>query len=51
MPAEIDDAGLAKEFQECMASSKDAHMQISAEMPEEAQYVVNFAYRYPYFLR
>lgn len=51
MPAEIDDAGLAKEFQECMASSKDAHMQISAEMPEEAQYVVNFAYRYPYFLK
>jgi thymidylate synthase ThyX len=24
---------------------------ISRKMPEEAQYVVNFAYRYPYFMK
>lgn len=51
MPAEIADAGLAKEFEECMVASKDAYSEIAKEMPEEAQYVVNFAYRYPYFMK
>lgn len=50
MPAEIAEAGLAKEFAECMAASKDVYDEM-AEMPEEAQYIVNFAYRYPYFMK
>lgn len=51
MPAEIGDAGLGGEFRECMAASKDAYEMISKEMPEEAQYAVSFAFRYPYFMK
>jgi thymidylate synthase ThyX len=51
MPKEIADAGLDKQFRECMDMSKDAYESIAKEMPEQAQYVVNFAYRYPYFLK
>lgn len=51
MPAEICDAGLGKDFADCMDFSRQAFEAISQEMPEEAQYVVNFAYRYPYFIK
>ncbi len=51
MPAEISQAGLAKEFAECMDASKDVYDKMAGEMPEEAQYAVNFAYRYPYFMK
>ena len=51
MPPELEKAGLQKEFRECMSMSKDAYEQIAKETPQEAQYVVNFAYRYPYFIK
>jgi thymidylate synthase ThyX len=51
MPLELEEAGLGREFKECMAMAKDAYDEIAIEMPEEAQYVVNFAYRYPYFIK
>ena len=51
MPLELEEAGFGREFKECMAMTKDTYDEISLEMPEEAQYVVNFAYRYPYFIR
>jgi thymidylate synthase ThyX len=51
MPPEIEQAGLGREFRECMAASKGAYDGMAAEMPQEAQYVVNFAYRYPYFIK
>jgi thymidylate synthase ThyX len=51
MPAELVDAGLDKAFKECMAFSKEAYEAIAKTMPEEAQYAVNFAYRYPYFIK
>jgi thymidylate synthase ThyX len=51
MPAEIKEAGLDRAFAECMDASKDAYDQVAKEMPEEAQYAVNFAYRYPYFMK
>lgn len=50
MPPELADAGLEKEFRDCMDMAKDAFEQM-ADMAEEAQYVVNFAYRYPYFIK
>jgi thymidylate synthase ThyX len=34
-----------------MAASKDVYDGMAAEMSQEAQYVVNFAYRYPYFIK
>ncbi len=51
VPSELVDAGLGREFAECMDLSKQAYEDISKEMPEEAQYVVNFAYRYPYIIK
>lgn len=51
LPPELQEAGLDREFRECMEHSADAYSQMAGEMPEEAQYVVNFAYRYPYFIK
>ncbi len=51
LPVEVKDAGLDKEFVECMEFTKKVYEAIAPEMPEEAQYVVNFAYRYPYFIK
>lgn len=51
LPEELVDAGLDRQFVDCMDQSKAAFELISADMPQQAQYVVNFAYRYPYFIR
>ncbi len=51
MPMELEQAGIASEFKECMSASNNVYEIIGKEMPEEAQYVVNFAYRYPYFMK
>ncbi len=51
LPAEIAEAGLGKEFAQCMDASRAAYDEMAKQMPEEAQYVVNFAYRYPYFMK
>ena len=48
---ELVDAGLDKEFKECMHLTKQVYEWIAKTMPEEAQYAVNFAYRYPYFAK
>jgi thymidylate synthase ThyX len=50
MPPELAEAGIDREFRECMDMSRGVYEQMS-NMPEEAQYVVNFAYRYPYFIK
>lgn len=51
LPQELVEAGLDKDFKDCMYMSKGVHETIAKTMPEEAQYVVNFAYRYPYFVK
>jgi thymidylate synthase ThyX len=51
LPPEMIDSGLDKDFRDCMYLSKHAYEEIAKTMPEEAQYVVNFAYRYPYFVK
>jgi thymidylate synthase ThyX len=51
LPPEMVDSGLDKDFRDCMYLSKHAYEEIAKTMPEEAQYVVNFAYRYPYFVK
>ena len=51
IPAEIIDFGIVKDFKDCMYKCHEAYEIISKQMPEEAQYVVNFAYRYPYFMK
>ena len=51
LPQELVDLGLDKDFRDCMYLSKQVYEEIAKTMPEEAQYVVNFAYRYPYFVK
>jgi thymidylate synthase ThyX len=51
IPSEIISAGLEKDYRDCMSLCNDAYKNIAKTMPYEAQYVVNFAYRYPYFLK
>ena len=51
LPQELVDSGLDNDFRDCMYLSKQVYEEIAKTMPEEAQYVVNFAYRYPYFVK
>jgi thymidylate synthase ThyX len=51
LPHELVDLGLDKDFRDCMYLSKEVYEEMAKTMPEEAQYVVNFAYRYPYFVK
>src|SRR5918992_676773 len=51
IPQEIYGLGILKDFKDCMYKSHEAYEMINKKMPEEAQYVVNFAYKYPYFIK
>ena len=51
IPQEIVDLGISNEFKDCMYECNEAYEILSNRMPEQAQYVVNFAFRYPYFLK
>ncbi len=51
IPTEIIELGLQKDFDDCMAKSKEVYEKITTDLPLQAQYVVNFAYRYPYFMK
>ena len=50
-PQEIKDLGIQKEFKECMNNTQQVFNKIEKKFPEEAQYVVNFAYNYPYMMK
>ena len=51
MPDEISVLGIKRDFMECMRRSKEAFERIRKKYPEQGQYVVNFAYNYPYYMR
>ena len=51
IPKEIIDSGIDKDFKDCMYLSDNVYQNIAKTMPIEAQYAVNFAYRYPYFIK
>ncbi len=51
IPNEISALGIQKEFKDCMYKSKEVFDGIRKNNPEQAQYVVNFAYNYPYFIK
>jgi len=50
-PQEIKDLGIQKEFKDCMNNTEYVFNRIQKKYPEEAQYVVNFAYNYPYMMK
>jgi thymidylate synthase ThyX len=51
MPDEVSILGIDKDFEDCMYKSKEVFDMIRKKYPPQAQYVVNFAYNYPYFMR
>ncbi len=51
VPAEVDTIGMGDEYRAALENSKTAFDAISKRHPEPAQYVVNFAYNYPYCIR
>lgn len=51
IPKEITELGIEKDYMDCMYASNDTYKSIATTMPVEAQYVVNFAYNYPYFIK
>ncbi len=50
-PIEIKTLGIDKEYNECMNKTKETFDKIRKKKPEQGQYVVNFAYNYPYFMK
>ncbi|EGP93466.1 FAD-dependent thymidylate synthase [Nitrosarchaeum koreense] len=50
-PNEIKVLGIEREYQECMNKTKHTFDKIRKKYPEQGQYVVNFAYNYPYFMK
>jgi thymidylate synthase ThyX len=51
VPKEISVLGIDKDFKDCMYKSKEVFNVIRKKYPVNAQYVVNFSYNYPYFMR
>jgi thymidylate synthase ThyX len=51
IPDEIKVLGIEKEYRECMEKTKQTFGKIRIKHPEQGQYVVNFAYNYPYFMK
>ncbi|MBS3923201.1 MAG: FAD-dependent thymidylate synthase [Nitrosarchaeum sp.] len=50
-PNEIKVLGIEKDYHECMNKTKHTFDKIRKKYPEQGQYVVNFAYNYPYFMK
>jgi thymidylate synthase ThyX len=51
MPNEIKILGIEKDFKDCMNKTKETFDKIRIKLPEQGQYVVNFGYNYPYFMK
>ncbi|MDE1764925.1 MAG: FAD-dependent thymidylate synthase [Thaumarchaeota archaeon] len=51
VPDEIKSLGIRKDYEDCMYKSKEVFDLLRKQTPEQAQYVVNFAYRYNYFMK
>jgi thymidylate synthase ThyX len=50
-PPEIDEAGFKSEFDECMKRAADLYDRVYADLPNEAQYVVPFAYKIRWYIK
>jgi len=51
IPDEIKILGIEADFTDCMNKTKETFEKIRKNYPEQGQYVVNFAYNYPYFMK
>jgi len=51
IPNEVKILGIEKDFKDCMNKTKETFDKIRIRYPEQGQYIVNFAYNYPYFMK
>ena len=51
MPDEIRVLGIEKDYMDCMYKTKETFEKIRKKHPGQGQYVVNFGYNYPYFMK
>ena len=51
IPSEIIELGIKKDFDDCMYHAKSIFQKIRRKFPEQSQYIVNFAYNYPYYMK
>jgi hypothetical protein len=51
IPNEIKVLGIEKDFKDCMNKTKETFDKIRKKYPEQGQYIVNFAFNYPYFMK
>ncbi len=51
IPNEIKILGIEKDFKDCMNKTRETFDKIRTKYPEQGQYVVNFAYNYPYYMK
>ena len=51
IPNEIKVLGIEKDYRDCMYKTKETFEKIRKRFPEQGQYVVNFGYNYPYFMK
>jgi thymidylate synthase ThyX len=51
IPNEILELGIEKDFKDNMYFTKSVFQKMRQRFPEQSQYVVNFAYNYPYYMR
>jgi len=49
-PEEIVELGIKKDFEDCMYFTKSIFQKMRNKFPEQSQYIVNFAYNYPYYI-
>ena len=50
-PPEIEEAGFKSEFDECMKRAAELYDRVYADLPNEAQYVVPFAYKIRWYMK
>ena len=51
IPNEVKILEIDKDFKDVMNKTKDTFEKMSKKYPEQGQYVVNFGYNYPYFMK
>ena len=51
IPNEVKTIGIEKDYKDCLKKTKETFQKIRVKYPEQAQYVVNFAYNYRYFMK
>lgn len=50
-PDEIKILGIQKDYDDCLQNSNVVFNKLRKRLPEQSQYVVNFAFNYPYFMK